>query len=60
MLTTSQVPYSLRLGHDCPGHPGEFIRERDGATLAGRRAAVHEPITSSKAGGLIGNRQRRF
>ena len=35
MLTTSQVPYSLRLGHDCPGHPGEFIRERDGATLAG-------------------------
>ena len=21
---------------------------------------VHEPITSSKAGGLIGNRQRRF
>jgi len=42
MLTTSQVPYSLRLGHDCPGHPGEFIRERDGATLAGRLAAVHE------------------
>jgi len=41
MLTTSQVPYSLRLGHDCPSHPGEFIRERDGATLAGRLAAVH-------------------
>ena len=43
MLTTSHhwIAKSDRflivfvLGHDCPGHPGEFIRERDGATLAG-------------------------
>lgn len=34
--------------------------DRPAIDFMGKRLSYREPITSSKAGGLIGNRQRRF
>jgi hypothetical protein len=59
-LRTIPAPYvPLKLVDRCCLGSADHI-ERNGLVRIAARARHFEPITSSKAGGLIGNRQRRF